>query len=83
MVEGSTWGRAGRRFRRIILVFFWAGSTSVEAFWVVRAWEESGEGEGGILEEGVEASRVEFSTSVIIVPKEGAYVRWQTSIFPV
>lgn len=38
-VSGSTCGRAGRRFRRIIfLVFFWAASGSVAATEVSEAW---------------------------------------------
>lgn len=71
MVEWSTWGRAGRRFRRISLVFFWGGSTSVEVFWVVRACEGSWDGEGVILAEGGEVSRVELSTSAMIVSGKG------------
>jgi len=46
MVDGSTCGRAGRRFLRISFVFFAGGSTSDESFEVVvRALEVSGEEE--------------------------------------
>jgi hypothetical protein len=46
MADGSTCGRAGRRFLRISFVFFAGGSTSDESFEVVvRALEVSGEEE--------------------------------------
>jgi hypothetical protein len=66
MVDGSTCGRAGRRLRRINLVFFCGGSTSVEAFCVVRAWERSFEEEAGRSSKGGEAGRVEVSTSAML-----------------
>jgi hypothetical protein len=66
MVDGSTCGRAGRRLRRINLVFFCGGSTSVEAFCVAKAWERSFEEEGGRSSKGGEAGRVEVSTSAML-----------------
>lgn len=33
MVEGSTWGRAGRRFFRIIFFIFFRSCSVVSGFW--------------------------------------------------
>ena len=50
-VEGSTWGRAGRRFRRISLVFFCGGSRDDDVG-KARAFEVEGDGEAERLREG-------------------------------
>ena len=66
MVDGSTWGRAGRRLRRITLVFFCAGSVIVSSSREVRAWVGSleGEVEASIVDNDI--GRVEVSTSAIM-----------------
>lgn len=66
MVDGSTWGRAGRRLRRINLVFFCAGSVTASSFCVVRAWEGSFEGEVETSIVDSEIGCVEVSTSAIM-----------------
>lgn len=77
MVAGSTWGRAGRRFRRIIFFFFWVPSASVVVVMavsvgcVVRAFSSLGvgsvpEGDGlGIVVWGASATSVSAMVAVL------------------
>ena len=69
MADGSTWGRAGRRFLRIIfLVFFWSGSgvsalvsMSVVLFVVVSSVDVSSGGDETEVE-----GMIEVSTSAML-----------------
>lgn len=71
MVDGSTWGRAGRRFfRNIFFIFFCSGfsvsgfgAMSVVLFVVVRSAVVVGGWEGDISRLGLVSSAVEFIVS--------------------
>ena len=72
IIEGSTWGRAGRRLRRIVLVFFGRDSRFVEEVGALRICEGFSGGTSSALLGAETASRFgEVSTSAILSAKTG------------